>query len=113
MAMAKDEILVSTMNDVPGYEITEVLGEVFGLVVRSRNLFFNITASLRGVVGGEVPEFTDLLTETRNHAIERLRASAREKGANAIIAMRFDASEMGGIFTEVVAYGTAVKIQKR
>lgn len=111
--MAHDEILVSTMNDVPGYEITEVLGEVFGLVVRSRNIFFNITAALRGVVGGEVPEYSDLLVESRNHAIDRLRRAAAERGGNAIIAMRFDASEMGGVFTEVVAYGTAIKIQKK
>lgn len=101
------------MNDVPGYEVTEVYGEVFGLVVRGRNIFFNITAMLRVFPGGEVPEYTDLLTESRHHAVERLREEARQKGANAILAMRFDASEIGSVFTEVVAYGTAVKIQKK
>src|ERR1700730_1058292 len=101
------------MNDVPGYDVAEVYGEVFGLVVRSRNIVSNIAASLRGVIGGEVLEYNKLLTDSRNNAVERMVEAAKAKGANAVIAMRFDASEIGSIFTEVVAYGTAVKITKK
>lgn len=107
------DLLVTTMNDVPGYEITEVYGEVFGLVIRSRNIISNIAASLRGLIGGEVYEYTKLLSDARNQAVERMLQAAAEKGGNAVIAMRFDASDIGNIFTEVVAYGTAVKISKR
>jgi uncharacterized protein YbjQ (UPF0145 family) len=108
-----DEILITTMNDVPGYEVTEVLGETFGLIVRSRNVFSNIGASLRTVFGGEVQGYTKLLSESRIHAVDRLRQAAKDKGANAVIAMRFDCSEIAGVMSEVAAYGTAVKIRKR
>ncbi len=108
-----DSILISTMNDVPGHDIVEVYGEVFGLVVRARNIFSNLGAMLRTLVGGEVGAYTQLLTESRLHAIERLRKAATEKGANAVIAMRFDCSELANIMSEVAAYGTAVKIRKR
>ena len=101
------------MNDVPGYSVTEVYGEVFGLVVRSRNIISNIAASLRGVIGGEVLEYNKLLTDSRNNAVERMVEAAKAKGANGVLAMRFDASEIGSIFTEVVAYGTAVRIEKK
>jgi uncharacterized protein YbjQ (UPF0145 family) len=103
-----DEILITTMNDVPGYRITDVHGEVFGLVTRSRNLFSNIGAGLRTLVGGEVRGWTKLLTRSREQAIERMKEATTERGGNAIIAMRFDASELGAGITEVVAYGTAV-----
>jgi uncharacterized protein YbjQ (UPF0145 family) len=108
----KDEILVVTTNDIPGYKITEVYGEVFGLIVRSRNLFSNIGASLRTIVGGESKGYTTLLADSRAQALQRLREDAAEKGANAVLAMRFDSGDIGGIMNEVAAYGTAVKIQK-
>jgi uncharacterized protein YbjQ (UPF0145 family) len=113
MADELDSILVSTMNDVPGYDIVEVYGEVFGLVVRARNIFSNIGASLRTLVGGEVGAYTQLLTESRMHAVERLRKAAVEKGANAVIAMRFDCNEIANIMSEIAAHATAVKIRKR
>src|SRR5580704_3204923 len=106
-----DEIIVVTTNDLPGYEVVEVYGEVFGLIVRSRNLFSNFGASLRTIFGGEVGGYTKLLSDTREQAIDRLRQEAASKGANAVIAMRFDSSDIGGIMNEVAAYGTAVKIQ--
>lgn len=109
----EDKFLIVTANEVPGFEVTEVYGEVFGLVVRSRNIISNIAASIRGVIGGEVLEYNRLLTDSRNNAVERMVEAAKVKGANAVIAMRFDASEIGSIFTEVVAYGTAVKIVKK
>jgi uncharacterized protein YbjQ (UPF0145 family) len=113
MANDLDNILISTMNDVPGYDIVEVYGEVFGLVVRARNILSNFGASLRTLVGGEVGGYTQLLSESRLHAVERLRKAALEKGANAVVAMRFDCNEIANIMSEIAAYGTAVKLQKR
>lgn len=106
-----EEVLVVTTNDVPGYKVLETYGEVFGLVVRSRNLFSNIGASFRTVFGGEARGYTKLLAKTREEALERLREDAASRGANAVIAMRFDSGDIGGIMNEVAAYGTAVKIQ--
>lgn len=106
-----DEILISTMNDVPGYRVTEVHGEGFGLVTRSRNLFSNIGAALRALVGGEIGGWTKLLTRSREQAIERMKQATSERGGHTVIAMRFDASELGAGITEVVAYGTAVTIE--
>jgi uncharacterized protein YbjQ (UPF0145 family) len=104
-------LLVSTMNDVPGYEVTAVYGEVFGLVVRSRNLFSNIGASFRTIFGGEAKAYTDLLSTTRQEAVQRLREESVALGANAVIAMRFDTGVFAGVMNEVAAYGTAVTIQ--
>jgi uncharacterized protein YbjQ (UPF0145 family) len=108
-----DEILISTMNDLPGYDVLEVHGEVFGLVVRARNAFSNIGASLRTVVGGEAKGYTTLLADSRSQAVERLRQAAAEHGANAILAMRFDCNEIAGMMSEVAAYGTAVTVRRR
>jgi uncharacterized protein YbjQ (UPF0145 family) len=108
-----DKFIVVTMNDLPGYEITQVLGEVCGLVVRARNLFSNLGAALRTVFGGEVKGYTQLLTDTRNQAIERLKLAAMERGGNAVIAMRFDCSEIAGLMSEIAAYGTAVIVRKK
>ena len=107
-----DDMLVVTTNDVPGYKVVEVYGEVFGLIVRSRNVFSNFGASLRTIIGGEVKGYTTLLSDSREHALARLRAAAAEKGANAVLAMRFDSGDIGGVMNEVAAYGTAVKIVK-
>ncbi len=104
------KILVVTTNDVPGHKITEVYGEVFGLIVRSRNLFSNFGASLRTIFGGEVKGYTTLLSDSREQALSRLREAAAAKGANAVLAMRFDSGDIGGVMNEVAAYGTAVKI---
>ena len=108
-----DEIIVVTTNDVPGYEVVEVYGEVFGLIVRSRNIFSNIGASLRSVVGGESGGLTKLLVDSRSQSMERMRQEAAEKGANAILAMRFDTGDIYNIMNEVAAYGTAVRIVKK
>jgi uncharacterized protein YbjQ (UPF0145 family) len=106
-------MLISTMNDVPGYDIEEVLGEVFGLTVRSRNIGSQIGASLKSLVGGELAGMTKMLAEGREHATERLVEEAEAKGANAIVAFRFDTSELGTTWTEICAYGTAVRVRKR
>jgi uncharacterized protein YbjQ (UPF0145 family) len=106
-------MLITTMNDVPGHEIQEVLGEVFGLTVRSRNVGSQIGAGFKSLVGGELKGMTKMLAEGREHATERLIAEAEAKGANAIIAFRFDTSELGTNWTEICAYGTAVRTRKR
>jgi uncharacterized protein YbjQ (UPF0145 family) len=106
-------MLISTMNDLPGYEIEDVFGEVFGLTVRSRNVGSQVGASLKSLVGGELKGMTKMLAEGREQAIERLVEEAEAKGANAIIAMRFDTSEFMEQATEICAYGTAVKTARR
>src|ERR671936_2373578 len=105
-------MLITTANDLPGYDITETLGEVFGLTVRSRNIGSQIGASLKSILGGELKGMTKALIDSRQQVMERMIEEAEGKGANAIIAMRFDTSEMGGQWTEICAYGTAVRVRK-
>jgi len=105
-------MIISTMNDLPGYEVDEVLGEVFGLTVRSRNLGSQLGAGLKSLVGGELGGMTKMLAQGREEAIGRLVAEAEAKGGNAILAMRFDTSELGSTWTEICAYGTAVRAAK-
>lgn len=105
-------MLISTMNDLPGYEVTEVLGEVFGLTVRSRNIGSQLGAAFKSIAGGELKGMTKNLVTSRNEVIGRMTEAAQEKGADACLAMRFDTSEMGGNWTEICAYGTAVKVRK-
>ena len=106
------DLIVTTMNDLPGYRVDEVFGEVFGLTVRSRNIGSDIGAQLKGLVGGEVKGYTKMLADSRLQAVERLRDAARDVGANAVIAMRFDCNELSGNMTEVAAYGTAVTVRR-
>jgi uncharacterized protein YbjQ (UPF0145 family) len=106
-----DEVMVVTTNNIPGYVVTETFGEVFGLIVRSRNIFGNIGASFRTIFGGEVKGYTKLLADTREQALERLRDEVAAKGANAVLMMRFDSGDIGGVMNEVIAYGTAVTVK--
>ncbi|HEY4450967.1 MAG TPA: YbjQ family protein [Solirubrobacteraceae bacterium] len=106
-------MIITTMNDLPGYEIEEVMGEVFGLTVRARNIGSQLGAVVKSLVGGELKGMTKMLAAGRVHAQERLVEAAEEKGASAIIAFRFDTSELGGNWTEICAYGTAVRAVKR
>jgi uncharacterized protein YbjQ (UPF0145 family) len=105
-------MIVTTMNDIPGYEVDEVFGEVLGLTVRSRNVGSQIGAGLKSIFGGELKGMTKALITSRQQVMERMTEEAEAKGANAIIAMRFDTSEMGGNWTEICAYGTAVRVHK-
>jgi uncharacterized protein YbjQ (UPF0145 family) len=105
-------MLISTTNELAGHEITEVLGEVFGLTVRSRNVGSQIGAGLKSIIGGELKGMTKALVESRQQVIERMVEEAQAKGADAIVAMRFDTSEMGSNWTEICAYGTAVRTRK-
>ncbi|MGO9377556.1 MAG: YbjQ family protein [Dissulfurispiraceae bacterium] len=106
-------MIVVTTENVPGYRVIAVKGQVFGLVVRSRGLGGNIMAGLRSLVGGEITEYTQLLEEARLHAIDRMVKNATIMQANAIVMMRFDSSEIGQTMSEIVAYGTAVVLAKQ
>ncbi|GAO39731.1 hypothetical protein SCH01S_39_00160 [Sphingomonas changbaiensis NBRC 104936] len=103
-------MIVVTTENVPGFRVREVKGQCFGLVVRSRGLAGNISAALRSLIGGEIKEYTSLLEEARRHAVDRLVENASAMGANAIVMMRFDSSEIGQTMSEIVAYGTAVDL---
>ena len=107
-----DQIITVTTNDLPGYEVVEVYGEVFGVLTRSRNIVSGIGASLKSIVGGEIGAYTKLLSDSRIEATERMKQAAAQRGANAILAMRFDTGDIGGTMNEVAAYGTAVKVRK-
>ncbi|MDN0198051.1 YbjQ family protein [Streptomyces sp. S.PNR 29] len=106
------DVLVVTTNDVPGYRVQEVLGEVFGLTVRSRHLGSQIGAGLKSLVGGELRGLTKTLVETRNQAMFRLIEQARARGANAVLSFRFDVTEAADVGTEVCAYGTAAVLAR-
>ena len=105
-------MLIATTENLPGHSVKEVKGQVFGVVVRSRGLAGNILAGLRSIVGGEIKEYTQLLEEARRHAIDRMVVNTQRMGGNAIVMMRFDSSEMGQTMTEIVAYGTAVVVER-
>ncbi len=104
-------MLVVTTPTIAGSRIREVKGQVFGLVVRSRGLGGNIMAGLRSLGGGEITEYTEMLEEARRHALDRLVQNAQSMGANAVLSMRFDSSELGQMMSEIVAYGTACVIE--
>ena len=105
-------MIVATTEGLVGYRITQTLGQVFGVVVRSRGLGGNIMAGLRSLGGGEIKEYSALVEDTRRHAIDRLVANASAMGADAVVMMRFDSGEIGQTMSEVVAYGTAVKVER-
>ena len=104
-------MIVTTTENVAGHRTIESFGQVFGVVVRSRSIGGNLAAALRSVIGGEIKEYTALVEETRRHAIDRLVQNAAAMGANAVVMMRFDSVEIGQTMSEVVAYGTAVRIE--
>jgi uncharacterized protein YbjQ (UPF0145 family) len=106
-------MIVVTTNDIPGWQIDEVIGEVFGLTVRSRNAFSQMGAGFKSMFGGELKGMTKALYDSRNEVMNRMIEQATERGANAILAMRFDTSEMGDVWTEICAYGTAVRASQR
>ena len=105
-------IVVVTTPFVPGYRIRNVIGFTWGLTVRSRGLGGNIMAGLRTLGGGEINEYTQMLDHARWEALQRLLAHAQSIGANAVIGVAFDSSEIGDIMSEILAYGTAVVVEK-
>ena len=103
---------MTTGLEVPGLRIRQNLGVCYGLVVRSMGMIGGVAASFKALRRGEISEYTQLLEDSRRHAIERMVDNARLLGADAIVAVRFDSSEIGQQFTEIVAYGTAVKADR-
>jgi uncharacterized protein YbjQ (UPF0145 family) len=101
-------MLVVTTNELSGWEIQRVCGEVFGLTVRSRNAFSQMGAGLKSMFGGELQGMTKALSDSRHEVMNRMIEEARARGGNAVVGMRFDTSEMGDVWTEICAYGTAV-----
>jgi uncharacterized protein YbjQ (UPF0145 family) len=105
-------VLITTMNDVPGHRVEVVFGEVFGLTVRSRHVGAQLGAAMKSLTGGELRGLTKNLEESRQEALERLVSAAEARGADAVVAMRFDTTEMGGTWSEVCAYGTACRLTR-
>ena len=105
-------ILIATTNDLQGYKVVEHLGVVRGITVRSRSILGNVAGGLMSMLGGQNSIYTELCEKARQEAFELMQQHAAEMGANAIIAMRYDANEVMDGITEVLAYGTAVKVEK-
>ncbi|MFJ5623461.1 YbjQ family protein [Peribacillus loiseleuriae] len=101
-------MIIVTTENIANYKVTEIKGPVFGLTVRARGLGKDIVASLKGLVGGEINQYTEMLEDARKQAMDRMVENAKVMGANAIIMMRFDSGEIGQNMSEIVAYGTAV-----
>ena len=104
-------MIVCTTETVAGHTTVQTLGQCFGVVVRSRGLAGNFVASLRTIIGGEIKELSTLVEDSRRQALDRMVRNAAAMGANAIVMMRFDSGSIGQMMNEVVAYGTAVRIE--
>jgi uncharacterized protein YbjQ (UPF0145 family) len=109
--MSTAELPMTTALELPDRRVSENLGVCYGLVVRSMGFTGGVAASFKGLRRGEISQYTQLLEDSRRHAIDRMVENARLMGADAVIAVRFDSSEIGQQFTEIVAYGTAVKVE--
>jgi len=105
-------MLIATTERFAGHEVSQTLGEVFGIAVRSRGAIGNLLASLKTIVGGEIHQYTEMLQTARQHAIDRMVAEAQQRGGDAVVMMRFDSGEIAEGVTEIVAYGTAVKLTR-
>lgn len=105
-------MIVVTTERVEGYKVVEVKGPVFGLIVRSRGLGGDIMAGLKSLVGGEIKQYTTMIEDSRKEALDRMVKNAATMGANGVIMMRFDSGEIGTNMSEIVAYGTAVVLEK-
>jgi uncharacterized protein YbjQ (UPF0145 family) len=105
-------MIISTTENIGGYEVTETFGTAFGVVVRARGLGGDILAQLKGLVGGEIKQYTQMIEDARRQAIDRMVQNGTAMGADAIVMMRFDSGDIGSNMSEIVAYGTAVKIRK-
>ncbi|WP_442601634.1 YbjQ family protein [Paenibacillus sp. KN14-4R] len=105
-------MMIATTESLAGYEVVEVLGTTFGVVVRARGLGGDIMASLKGLVGGEVKQYTQMIEDARRQAVDRMVENAAAMGGNAVIMMRFDSGDIGQNMSEIVAYGTAVRVRK-
>ncbi|MGO4500546.1 heavy metal-binding domain-containing protein [Paenibacillus sp. 2RAB27] len=105
-------MIVVTTENIAGYEVTEVLGSTFGVVVRARGIGGDIMASLKGLIGGEVTQYTQMVEDGRRQAMDRLVKNAAAMGGDAIVMMRFDSGDIGQNMSEIVAYGTVVRTRR-
>nr|WP_106782705.1 YbjQ family protein [Lysinibacillus timonensis] len=105
-------MIIVTTENIPNYRVVDVLGPVFGLTVRARGIGKDIVASFKGLIGGEINQYTEMLEDARKQAIDRMVQNAAAMGANAIIMMRFDSGEIGQNMSEIIAYGTAVRVEQ-
>ena len=105
-------MIVTTTENIAGHRVLQSKGQCFGVIVRSRGLAGNLIAGLRTIIGGEIYEYTELLEQARRHALDRMVKNATAMGANAVVMMRFDSSEIGRSMSEIVAYGTAVVVEE-
>ena len=106
-------MIVATIHDIPGYNVSEILGIVEGNTIRARSVLRDILAILKNVIGGEIEEYTKLMAESRDQAVDRMIEEAERLGADAILDMRFSTSEIMSGAAEILAYGTAVKLKKQ
>lgn len=104
-------MIVSTITDIPGHRITRILGLVQGTSIRARHLGHDITAAFKNLTGGEVKEYTKLMAEAREQCLDRMREEAALLGADAVVGVRFITTEVMQSAAELLAYGTAVKIE--
>ncbi|MEM0361810.1 MAG: YbjQ family protein [Sulfolobales archaeon] len=107
-----DEVIITTLEYIPGYKVKKVLGIVSGSVVKARNIGRDLTAFLRNIAGGEIVEYTELLAQSRDEALKRMVEKAKQLGANAVIGVRLSSSNIMSGAAEVVAYGTAVIVEE-
>lgn len=107
-----DDVILATIDYIPGYRIVKVLGVVTGNTVRARHIGKDIVAILRNIVGGEIKEYTELLESARSIALKKLKEKAKRMGANAVIGIRFSTASVMGGAAEILAYGTAVVVEK-
>jgi uncharacterized protein YbjQ (UPF0145 family) len=105
------DLMIVNMPFLPGFRVVRTIGVTYGLIVRSRGLGRNIVAGFRSLGGGEIKEYTELLEQSRHEALTRLRDHAKSLGANAVLSVAFDTSEMSEVMTEILAYGTAVVVE--
>ncbi len=112
MPVRVESMMVTTSQELPGYRIVRNYGIVRGIIVRSRSLLGSIGAGLQTIMGGNITILTELCENTREEAYELMMQHAAEHGANAVIAMRYDATEIMQGVTEVLAYGTAVQVER-
>ena len=105
------EIIVVSTNYVPGHRVKEVKGAIWGITVRSRGIGGNLMAGIRSLAGGEIKEYVVMLNDARNLAMDRLKEEAQKVGANAVLDMKFDTSDIAQTMTEIVAYGTAAVVE--
>lgn len=105
-----DEAMMSTTFDLPGYRVDQTMGMCWGVLVRSVGFAKGFTGSFRALAAGEVKQYTDVVDQARKEAVERLMEHAKSLGANAVLGVRFDSSDMGNGLAEILAYGTAVKV---